>query len=55
VLCNQALGPVAGASRRAWAANDDRVEGLREERDFYRGRGVQVCSQRSTRPIDRNH
>jgi hypothetical protein len=52
---NQALGPLAWASWLAGAPDCDSVEGRFEERNFRRGRRVQVCSQRSTRAIDRNH
>jgi hypothetical protein len=52
---HQALGALAGSTRRAGAADGDRVEGLLEEGDFRRGCRVQVCSHRSTRAIDQNH
>jgi hypothetical protein len=52
---NQTLGPFAGASWLARAADRDGVERLFEERDFRRGSRLQVCSQRSTRAIDHHH
>src|SRR3712207_4486233 len=52
---NQPLGPLARASGLAGAPDRDGVERPLEERDFRRGRRLQVCSQRSTRAIDQNH
>jgi hypothetical protein len=51
----QPLGPLAGASRLAGAADGDWVEGLLDQGTLRRGRRVQVCSQRRARAIDQNH
>jgi hypothetical protein len=51
---NQVLGPLAGSAGFAGAADGDRLEGVRAEGDFRRGRRVPVCSQRSTRASDQN-
>jgi hypothetical protein len=54
-LCNHAVGPLAGASRRPRPPDRGHVEGPLEEGNRRRGRRDQVCSPRSTRALDQNH
>jgi hypothetical protein len=43
---DQSFGVLPGAPRLAWPTDGNRVERRFEERNFCRGRRVQVCSQR---------
>jgi hypothetical protein len=52
---NQSLGPLAGPTGFAGAADGDGVERRFKDGDLRRGSRLQVCSQRSTRAIDQNH
>ncbi len=52
---DQAVWIASGSAASMGTRHGNGGKGLLEERDFRRGRRVQVCSHRSTRAIDQKH